>query len=104
LAMFAGFVWLAYSEGVARGRGEAPVITADAGPARVAPANPGGPAEPYKGFKVYEQPAPPDDDTAQGTAQSAPAQPQTPAAPQTKPAPAMTAQAETPKPVAPVEA
>src|SRR5512146_2245145 len=69
LAMFAGFVWLAYSEGVARGRGEAPVITADAGPARVAPANPGGTAESYKGFKVYEQPAPPDEDTAQNTAQ-----------------------------------
>src|SRR6185312_16664653 len=73
LAMFAGFVWLAYSEGVARGRGEAPVITADAGPARVAPANPGGAAEPYKGFKVYEQPAPPDDEAAPSTAQSAPA-------------------------------
>ena len=41
LAMFAGVVWLAYSEGVARGRGETPVLTADAGPARVAPANPG---------------------------------------------------------------
>ena len=110
LAMFAGFVWLAYSEGVARGRGEAPVITADAGPARVAPANPGGAAVPYKGFKVYEQPAPPDDDTAQNTAQSAPAQPQTPAAPAAKAAtvpaananpPAMTAKAEPPKPVAP---
>src|SRR5579872_7189335 len=60
LAMFAGFVWLAYSEGVARGRGETPVITAEAGPARVAPQNAGGTAEPYKGFKVYEQPAPPD--------------------------------------------
>lgn len=67
LAMFAGFVWLAYSEGVARGRGETPVITADAGPARVAPDNPGGAAEPYKGFKIYEQPAPPDDDAAPAT-------------------------------------
>src|SRR5581483_8134934 len=34
LAMFAGFVWLAYSEGVARGRSEVPVVTAEAGPAR----------------------------------------------------------------------
>jgi cell division septation protein DedD len=67
LAMFAGFVWLAYSEGVARGRGETPVVTAEAGPARVAPQNAGGAAEPYKGFKVYEQPAPPDDDTAQNS-------------------------------------
>jgi hypothetical protein len=60
LAMFAGFVWLAYSEGVVRGRSEIPVVTAEAGPARVAPANPGGAAAPYKGFKIYEQPAPPD--------------------------------------------
>jgi outer membrane biosynthesis protein TonB len=65
LAMFAGFVWLAYSEGVARGRGETPVITAAAGPARTAPQNPGGTPEPYKGFKIYEQPAPPDEDVAQ---------------------------------------
>ncbi len=41
LAMFAGLVWLAYSEGVARGRSETPVMTAEAGPARVAPAKSG---------------------------------------------------------------
>ena len=86
LAMFAGFVWLAYSEGVARGRGEAPVITADAGPARVAPSNPGGAATPYQGFKVYEQPAPPDDDTTQTAAQNKPAPAQTQPTPQAKPA------------------
>jgi hypothetical protein len=104
LAMFAGFVWLAYSEGVARGRGETPVITADAGPARVAPDNPGGAAEPYKGFKIYEQPAPPDDDAAPA-ATPAPAAASPP--PATKPAlteapapPAKTAAA----PVAPVPA
>ena len=90
LAMFAGFVWLAYSEGVARGRGETPVVTAEAGPARVAPPDAGSAVEPYKGFKVYEQPAPPDDDTAQT---SAPAQH---AAPNAKPAPAATATAEAP--------
>ena len=95
LAMFAGFVWLAYSEGVARGRGEAPVITADAGPARVAPANPGGPSEPYKTFKVYEQPAPPDDDTTQTASQNAPAQP--PAAAKQAAAPPVTAKVEPPK-------
>lgn len=95
LAMFAGFVWLAYSEGVARGRGETPVITADAGPARVAPENPGGAAEPYKGFKIYEQPAPPDDDTAQ----AAPAPAASSPPPATKPA-----LTETPAPAAPVKA
>src|ERR1043166_5960445 len=62
LAMFAGVVWLAYTQGVARGRGETPVVTAAAGPARVAPTAPGGTAQPYQGFKIYEQPAPPDDD------------------------------------------
>src|SRR6202043_2477523 len=61
LAMFAGVVWLAYTQGVARGRTETPVLTAQNGPARTAPQNAGGAQEPYKGFKIYEQPAPPDD-------------------------------------------
>jgi SPOR domain len=109
LAMFAGFVWLAYSEGVARGRGETPVITAEAGPARVAPQNPGGTAEPYKGFKIYEQPAPPDDDTAQSTASA-----QKPSSPPPATKPALTEptlapttpvkKAEAPVPAAPVSA
>ncbi|MGZ5925233.1 MAG: SPOR domain-containing protein [Rhizomicrobium sp.] len=97
LAMFAGFVWLAYSEGVARGRGETPVITAEAGPARVAPQNAGGTAEPYKGFKIYEQPAPPDDDTAQSAAPA-----QNPSSPPPATKPALTE--PTPAPVAPVKA
>ncbi|HEX4117885.1 MAG TPA: SPOR domain-containing protein [Rhizomicrobium sp.] len=107
LAMFAGFVWLAYSEGVARGRSEIPVVTAEAGPARVAPANPGGAATPYKGFKIYEQPAPPDEDAAQDvsprTAAEAKANPAsaTPASAAAKPtAPAMPIA----KPAAKVEA
>ncbi len=78
LAMFGGVVWLAYTYGVARGRTETPVITAANGPARVAPANPGGAEQPYKGFKIYEQPAPPDDDVAANTPLSPP--------PATKPA------------------
>jgi cell division protein FtsN len=117
LAMFAGFVWLAYSEGVVRGRSEIPVVTAEAGPARVAPANPGGAAAPYKGFKIYEQPAPPDEDTAQDVsprtpaeakATPAPAAPTTPkptatvaATPVPKPAPVAKTQAPPAKPVAP---
>jgi hypothetical protein len=97
LAMFAGFVWLAYSEGVARGRGETPVITAEAGPARIAPQNAGGAAEPYKGFKIYEQPAPPDDDTAQSAAPA-----QNPASPPPATKPALTE--PTSAPVAPMKA
>ena len=93
LAMFAGVVWLAYTQGVARGRGETPVLTAEAGPARVAPPNSGRSGKPYKGFKIYEQPAPPDDDTATMPAAAPAAGPQrrmpTPAAAQApKPRPA----------------
>jgi hypothetical protein len=64
LAMFGGVVWLAYTQGVARGRGETPVLTAAAGPERVAPPGGGGASGtvPYQGFKIYEQPAPSDDE------------------------------------------
>jgi cell division protein FtsN len=98
LAMFAGFVWLAYSEGVARGRSEAPVVTAEAGPTRVAPQSPGGAAQPYKGFKVYEQPAPPDEDTAQNSAPAAAQSAKTASAP---PAAMTKAPAPAAKPPAP---
>ena len=93
LAMFGGVVWLAYTQGVARGRGETPVLTAAAGPERVAPPQgSGGNTVPYQGFKIYEQPAPPDD-----SADSAPAAAGKPAA---APAPAPVAQASKPAPVA----
>ena len=75
LAMFGGVVWLAYTQGVARGRGETPVLTAAAGPERVAPPQGGGGNVPYQGFKIYEQPAPPDDSAdAAPPAAAAPAQ------------------------------
>jgi len=72
LAMFAGVVWLAYTQGVARGRGETPVLTAANGPERVAPQDGGGNV-PYQGFKIYEQPAPPDDSAEAPAAKSTPA-------------------------------
>ncbi|HEY4077597.1 MAG TPA: SPOR domain-containing protein [Rhizomicrobium sp.] len=102
LAMFGGVVWLAYTQGVARGRGETPVLTAAAGPEKVAPQQPGGANVPYQGFKIYEQPAPPDDvaDTAPEAAKPAPA-----ATPAQKPAPVAAAPVEAPKPApAPVTA
>jgi hypothetical protein len=95
LAMFGGVVWLAYTQGVARGRGETPVLTAANGPERVAPPQGGGNTVPYQGFKIYEQPAPPDD-SAEAPPAPAPAAAAPPAAP--KPAPAPLAPA--PKPVA----
>src|SRR5436190_11714823 len=47
LAAFAGVVYLAYTEGVQKGRSDAPrVITAQNGPAKVAPTDAGGTATP----------------------------------------------------------
>jgi cell division protein FtsN len=92
LAMFAGVVWLAYTQGVARGRGETPVLTAASGPERVAPQSAGGNNVPYQGFKIYEQPAAPDD-SADAAVPAKPA----------NVAPAATPAAEAPKP-APVAA
>src|SRR3954468_24212301 len=88
LAMFAGVVWLAYTQGVARGRGETPVLTAANGPERVAPQDGGGNVT-YQGFKIYEQPAPPDDSAE---------------APAAKPAPAPVAVTPAPPPVVKAEA
>jgi hypothetical protein len=107
LAMFGGVVWLAYTQGVARGRGETPVLTAAAGPERVAPQQPGGTNVPYQGFKIYEQPAPPDDVADASDAKPKPAQVEAPKpvaqAPVETPKPVAQAPVETPKP-APVVA
>src|SRR4051812_28285985 len=94
LCAFGGVVWLAYTQGVARGRTETPVLAAAAGPEKVAPENPGGAAVPYQGFKIYEQPAPPDEgDTPAAAQPPAKAAAATPApkevAPVVAPAPAL---------------
>jgi cell division protein FtsN len=91
LAAFGGVVYLAYTEGVQKGHSDAPrVITAEAGPAKVAPTDAGGSETPYKGLKIYEQPAPSDED-----ADSAPPPPtQVAPAPQTSAPPATFAQAK----------
>src|SRR3977135_607383 len=71
LAAFAGVVWLAYNQGVARGRaGTSLVIEAPNSPVRVAPANAGSPA-PFTNLKVHSQPIPPDQE-AQKSALAAP--------------------------------
>jgi hypothetical protein len=102
LAMFGGLVWLAYTQGVARGRGETPVLTAANGPERVAPPQgSGGNTVPYQGFKIYEQPAPPDDssDNAPAPAKPAPvAEAPKPTPPAAAPQPAPAPVAEAPKP------
>jgi cell division protein FtsN len=77
-AMFAGVVWLAYTQGVAKGRSDAPrMIVADTGPVKTAPSNPGGTQTPYTGLKIYQSPAPPDDANDEESAPAAP----TPAGP-----------------------
>ena len=89
VASFAGVVWLAYTQGVQRGRADAPrMLVAAAGPVKEAPADPGGQATPYTGLKIYQQPAPADDDT-----ESAPQPPTPKAAAVPTPAPVKVAQA-----------
>ena len=60
LAAFAGVVWLAYNQGVQRGRASVALVSAPDGPVRTAPDDAGGVATPYTGLKIYDQPVPPD--------------------------------------------
>jgi len=102
LAMFGGVVWLAYTQGVARGRGETPVLAAAGGPERVAPQDPGGGNVPYQGFKIYEQPAAPDDSAETPSPAPVPKKPAA-APPAAKSAEAKSAEVKAPeaKPAAP---
>jgi cell division septation protein DedD len=60
LAAFAGVVWLAYNQGVERGRqGASLVITAPEGPVRIAPPD-AAPATPFTGLNVYNDPVAPE--------------------------------------------
>jgi cell division septation protein DedD len=62
LAAFGGVVWLAYSQGVQRGRADAPrMIVAAPGPAKEAAA---GSTDTPRSLKIYQQPAPAEDDVA----------------------------------------
>jgi cell division protein FtsN len=64
LAAFAGVVYLAYTQGVARGRSDVPrIIAAQPGPAKVAASEEPGASGPgsFRGLKIYQQPAPSDE-------------------------------------------
>jgi len=107
LAAFAGVVWLAYNQGVERGRqGASLVITAPEGPVRVAP--PDAAPAPFTGLNVYNDPVSPEQE-AKGSA-LAPPPPPTPAeAPpirlsQAVPAPAPARPAPAPAPARPAAA
>jgi cell division protein FtsN len=79
LAAFGGVVYLAYSQGVQRGRADAPrMIVAAPGPVKEAATD--GSSAPTNHLKIYDQPAPADD-SADDNAPPAPAA-------QAKPAPA----------------
>jgi cell division septation protein DedD len=96
LAAFAGVVWLAYNQGVARGRaGAAVVIAAPEGPVRTAPLDPGGTPSPYTGLKVYGQSLPPDQEAQASTlATEAPSgTPASSASPSQRPAAVVTSDA-----------
>ncbi len=81
LAAFGAVVWLAYQRGVQQGHSEIPrVIAAESGPAKVPPADAGGTPTPYTGLKIYQQPAPSDEEANADTAPP-PAKPNTMAAP-----------------------
>src|ERR1700760_4687000 len=59
LAAFAGVVWLAYSQGVQRGRADAPrMIVAAPGPVKEAATDT---PDTSHNLKIYQQPAPADD-------------------------------------------
>ena len=73
LAAFGGVVWLAYQRGVQQGHAEVPrVIAAEQGPVKVPPASAGGTPTPYTGLKIYQQPAPSNEEEAAANATPAP--------------------------------
>src|SRR6267154_1665211 len=74
LAMFGGVVWLAYTQGVGRGRGEPPVLAAAGGPERVAAPGP-APAAPVPQAKAPAAAVPPPPKAAAAPAAEAKAPP-----------------------------
>jgi cell division protein FtsN len=85
LAAFGGVVWLAYSQGVQRGRADAPrMIVAAPGPVKEAAADT---SEGQRNLKIYQQPAPTEDDTVDS--ESVPPPP-TPVEPKHEAAPVQT--------------
>ena len=67
MAAFTGVVWLAYNQGVERGRsGSTVIIAPPEGPVRTAPANAGGTTD-FTNLKIYNQPVPPDQEAQSST-------------------------------------
>ena len=73
LAAFGGVVWLAYNNGVARGRADVPATLA-AAPKEPPAVAPGSGAPPAKQIKIYQQQAGSEEDAGQQVAAAPPAQ------------------------------
>ena len=104
VAAFGGVVWLAYTQGVQRGRADAPrMLVAASGPVKEAPADPGGSATPYTGLKIYQQPAPAEDEDTEAAPQ--PPTPKSTAPAAVTPSPVKVAEMPTvvPAPVVPAK-
>ncbi len=100
LAAFAGVVWLAYNQGIERGRqGASLTITAPEGPVRVAP--PEAPPAPLSGLTVYNDPVSPEQEARGSTLAPAPPPPPPAAA---EPPPIRLSQAVPPPAAAPAPA
>ena len=79
LAAFGGVVWLAYNNGVARGRADVPAtVTAQNAPSEQPAVAPGSGAPPAKQIKIYQQRAGSEEDAGQQVAAAPPAQLPTP--------------------------
>jgi SPOR domain len=100
LAAFAGVVWLAYNQGVERGRqGASLVITAPEGPVRIAP--PESAPAPLTGLNVYSEPVSPEQEAkTSALAKAAPRAEPPPVRLSPTPAPAPAAKAAPPAPAA----
>jgi cell division protein FtsN len=92
LASFGGVVWLAYTQGVERGREDGP-RTATATQAQSQAAN--VPSPPYTGLKIYQQPA----SVRENSTDTDKATPSAASAPSSAPPPLRPASATTEKPV-----
>ncbi|HEY2035358.1 MAG TPA: SPOR domain-containing protein [Rhizomicrobium sp.] len=102
LAAFGGVVWLAYSQGVQRGRADAPrMIVAAPGPVKEAATDS---SDTTHNLKIYQQPAPAEDDTADSESAPPPTQIAKPAPTTVTPKPEAAPAAEAPKPSAMAQA
>jgi cell division protein FtsN len=78
LAAFGGVVWLAYNNGVARGRADVPATLAANAPKEQPAVAPGSGAPPAKQIKIYQQQAGSEEDAGQQVAAAPSAQLPTP--------------------------